>query len=66
MDLRLSISVSLLQVLLSLTPPPPASLAEAPSPPAGLIEAPSPPISMPLPLEATYSSKEELYALIQA
>jgi hypothetical protein len=29
-------------------------------------EAPPPPTSMPLPPEAIYSSKEELYALIQA
>ena len=31
-----------------------------------LAEAPSPPTSMPLPPEATYSSKEELYRAIQA
>jgi hypothetical protein len=36
------------------------------SPERLLAEAPSPPTTMPLPPEATYSSKEELYALIQA
>jgi hypothetical protein len=55
MDIRLSISIS---------PPPRVSLSPSPGPlPA---EAPSPPTSMPLPPEATYSSREELYASIQA
>jgi len=55
MNIRLSISVS---------PPPRVLLSPLPGPlPA---EAPSPPMSMPLPPEAIYSSKEELYASIQA
>ena len=54
-DIRLSISIS---------PPPRVLLSPSPGPlPA---EAPSPPTSMPLPPEAIYSSKEELYASIQA
>ena len=56
MDIRLSISVS---------PPPRVLLSPSPGP--LLAEAPpSPPTSMPLPPEAVYSSKEELYASIQA
>jgi hypothetical protein len=55
MDIRLSLSVS----------PPPWVLL-SPSPEPSLAEAPSPPTSMPLPLEAIYSSKEELCTLIQA
>ena len=55
MDIRLSISVS---------PPPRVLLSPSPGP--SLVEAPSPPTSMPLPPEAIYSSKEELYASIQA
>jgi len=55
MDIRLSISVS---------PPPRVLLSPSPGP--LLAEAPSPPMSMPLPPEAIYSSKEELYASIQA
>jgi hypothetical protein len=53
-DIRLSISVSPPSVLLSPLPEP------------LLADAPSPPTSMPLPLEATYSSKEELYTSIQS
>ena len=53
MDIRLSISVSPPQVLLSPSPNPlPA-------------EAPHPSTSMSLPPEAIYSSKEELYKVIQ-
>ena len=58
MDIRLSISVSPPRVLLSPSPPPSLN-------PSLLPEAPSPPTSMPLPPEAIYSSKEELYTLIQ-
>jgi hypothetical protein len=54
MDLRLSILVS-----------PPRALI-SPSPDPLLAQAPSPPTSMPLPPEATYSSREELYTAIQA
>jgi len=57
MDIRLSISVSPPRGFLS--PSPGLSPAEAPSPPF-------PPTSMPLPPEAIYSSREELYASIQA
>jgi hypothetical protein len=60
MDIRLSISVS---------PPPvshPPQVLLSPSPGLLLAEAPSPPTSMPLPPEAIYSSREELYSSIQA
>src|SRR5882757_6521367 len=53
MDIRLSISVS---------PPPPVLLSPSPKP----ADAPPHPTSMPLPPEAIYSSKEELYRAIQA
>jgi hypothetical protein len=53
MDIRLSISVS---------PPPRVLLSPSPKP----AEAPPHPTSMPLPPEAIYSSKEELYRAIQA
>jgi hypothetical protein len=55
MDIRLSISIS---------PPPRVLLSPSPGPLSA--EAPSPPTSMPLPPEAIYSSREELYTLIQA
>jgi hypothetical protein len=58
MDIRLSISVSPPRVLLSPSPGP--STRPLPA------ESSSPPTSMPLPLEAIYSSKEELYSSIQA
>jgi hypothetical protein len=53
-DIRLSISVS---------PPP---VLSSPLPEPLLADTPSPPTYMPLPPEATYSSKEELYTSIQA
>jgi hypothetical protein len=60
MDMRLSTSVSPPRVLWSPTPQP--SSLQLPPPPAQQ----SVPSSMPLPPEAVYSSKDELYASIQA
>ena len=54
MDIRLSISVS------------PPRIQSSSLPGSLPVESSSPPISMPLPLEAIYSSREELYTLIQA
>jgi hypothetical protein len=54
MDICLSISIS----------PPPVLLL--PLPKLLLADAPFSPMSIPLPPEAIYSSKEELYTLIQA
>ena len=62
MDIRLSISVSPPRVLLSLSPGPSPGPSPRPSP----AEPSSPPTSMPLPPEAIYSSKEELYTSIQS
>jgi hypothetical protein len=59
MDFQLSPILSPLPIL---SPPPILS----PSPERLLADPPLPPTSMPLPPEATYSSKEELYTSIQA
>jgi hypothetical protein len=58
--------IAIMDIYLSISVSPPPSVLLSPSPGPSPAEAPSLPTSMPLPPEAIYSSKEELYTSIQA
>ncbi len=66
MPAQTQLHIAIIDIRLSILVSPPLRVLLSPLLVPLLAEAPSPPTSILLPLEAIYSSKEELYASIQA